>query len=151
MERKAVCGLKCKMFAAARCKRNPAAERMEMRRLLIVDDEKDVLFFLKTFFMGKGYEVLTAEGGEDAVRLVREERPHVVLLDILMPGMDGLTALRKIKAIDPAVAVIMATAVGDANVAVQAMEMGASDYIVKPFDFNYLETSVLMKVLKMMG
>lgn len=122
-----------------------------MYKLLLVDDEKDVLFFLKTFFQAKDFEVHTAESGEEAVEKVKEVRPHIVLMDIIMPGMGGIEALKAIKAIDSTVGVIMATAVHDNDIARQAVELGAYDYVTKPFNLNYMETTVLIKLMKMVG
>jgi DNA-binding response OmpR family regulator len=122
-----------------------------MRKLLIVDDEKEALVFLKMFFQAKGFDVLTAESGEEAIRKVKEEHPHVVLLDILMPGMSGLEALKIIREIDPEVGVIMATVIQEEDIAKRAIELGAYDYVVKPFDIDYLEMTVLIKLLKMIG
>lgn len=122
-----------------------------MYKLLLVDDEADVLFFLKTFFQAKNFEVHTAQSGEEAIQKVKEIRPHIILLDIIMPGMGGLEALKQIKEIDPAVGVIMATAVLDNAAAKQAVAMGAYDYVSKPFDLEYLETTLLIKLIKMIG
>ena len=122
-----------------------------MYKLLVVDDEKEVLLFLKMFFEAKGFDVLTAESGEEAVRKVKESRPHIVLLDIIMPGMDGVETLSAIREIDPMVGVIMATAVRDSDIAKRAVELGAYDYVTKPFNLKYMETTVLIKLMKMIG
>ena len=122
-----------------------------MHKLLVVDDEKDVLLFLKMFFEAKGFDVSTAEGGEEAIRKVKEDRPHIVLLDIIMPGMDGVETLKAIRKIDPTVGVIMATAVHDCDIAKNAVELGAYDYVTKPFNLKYMETTVLIKLMKMIG
>jgi YesN/AraC family two-component response regulator len=74
-----------------------------MYKLLVVDDEADILFFLKSYFQTKDFEVSTAQSGEEAIGKVKEIRPHIVLMDIIMPGMGGLEALKKIKEIDPAI------------------------------------------------
>jgi len=122
-----------------------------MDRLLLVDDEKDVLFFLKTFFQAKNFEVHVAESGKEAIKKVKEVRPHIVLLDIVMPDMSGLETLTAIKEIDPAIGVIMATAVRDNEIGKQAMKLGAYDYVTKPFDLEYMETTVLIKLIQMIG
>jgi len=122
-----------------------------MYKLLVVDDEADILFFLKSYFQTKDFEVSTAQSGEEAIEKVKEIRPHIVLMDIVMPGMGGLEALKKIKEIDPAIGVIMATAVLDNSAAEQAIAAGAYDYVSKPFDLKYLETTVLIKLIKMIG
>ena len=122
-----------------------------MHKLLIVDDEKDVLFFLKTFFQTRNFDVYTAESGEEAVQKVKNARPHIVLMDIKMPGIGGVEALKRIKAIDPAVAVIMATAVYDESTAKEALALGAYDYVTKPFNLEYMETTVSIKLAQMLG
>jgi YesN/AraC family two-component response regulator len=122
-----------------------------MYKLLVVDDEADILFFLKSYSQTKDFEVSTAQSGEEAIEKVKEIRPHIVLMDIIMPGMGGLEALKKIKEIDPAIGVIMATAVLDNSAAEQAIAAGAYDYVSKPFDLKYLETTVLIKLIKMIG
>ena len=122
-----------------------------MYKLLIVEDEPDVLRYLKAFFESKNFEVFTANSGEEAIQIVKQARPHIVLLDIIMPGMGGIAALKEIKQIDPAIGVIMATAVYDEETARETIEAGAYDYVTKPFDFQYLETTVLIKLMKMLG
>lgn len=119
--------------------------------ILVVDDEEQVVAALKEFLATKGYEVHTATNGRTAISKVKEVRPHIVFLDIIMPGMDGFDTLKEIKKIDPAIAVIMATAVSDEVVANRTVELGASDYVMKPFDLNQIETVVLAKLVQMMG
>lgn len=104
------------------------------RRLLIVDDEKNIRLTLTRTLQPEGYEILTAVNGEEAVHLIRECKDiDVVLLDMKMPGMDGLEVLRKIHHIPGAPVVIMMTAYGTVGSAVEAMKLGAVDYISKPF------------------
>jgi two-component system chemotaxis response regulator CheY len=80
-----------------------------------------------------GHEVVQAENGADAVRRYAEHRPDAVLLDITMPEMDGLEALREIKKIDPNARVAMVTAIGQQQVVMEALQAGARDFVVKPF------------------
>ena len=124
-----------------------------MERILVVDDEIEVCNSLKRFLSikGKGYEVDTANSGKEAVRKVKENRPHIVLLDIIMPGMSGIDTLKEIKKIDPNIGVIMATAVADEEIAKRALQLGAYDYILKPFDLNYLETVLMVKIIDVIG
>jgi CheY-like chemotaxis protein len=121
-----------------------------MVRILVVDDEPDVVEVLQEFLVGKGYEVLTASDGLEALRKVAEERPHLVLLDIRMPGMNGLDVLRHIREIDQGVGVIMVTAVNESETGRRALQMGAFEYITKPIDFEYLERSVWYKIALML-
>jgi DNA-binding response OmpR family regulator len=121
-----------------------------MARVLVVDDEPDSVELLQEFLTGKGYEVVTASNGEEALRKVKEERPHLVLLDVRMPGMNGLDVLRKVREFDQEVGVIMVTAVNEEDTGRDALKLGAFDYIVKPLNFEYLERSLWYKVTTML-
>jgi DNA-binding response OmpR family regulator len=118
-------------------------------RVLVVDDEVQAVDLLREFLSAKGYEVITASDGDEALRKVKEERPHLILLDILMPKMDGLEVLRRLREIDKEVGVIMITGVNEQEIARQAMALGAFDYIVKPLDLAYLEQSLWYKISMM--
>lgn len=118
-------------------------------RVLVVDDEPDAVELLREFLMTKGYEVITASDGEEALRKVKEERPHLILLDVRMPKMDGLAVLHQVREIDKEVGVIMVTGVNEEQIGRQAMALGAFDYIVKPLDLPYLERSLWYKITTM--
>ena len=118
-----------------------------MGRILVVDDEVEVVRLLKDFLTSKGYEVYTALNGAEALACVKEVKPDIVLLDIIMPGMGGIDTLKEIKKIDPTTAVIMVTAVIDEELANRAVKLGAFDYITKPINIDYLETCVLVKMI----
>jgi DNA-binding response OmpR family regulator len=120
-----------------------------MPRVLVVDDEPDAVELLQEFLTAKGYEVMTASDGEEALRKVKEDRPHLILLDVRMPKMNGLEALRRIREIDHEVGVIMVTAVNEEETGREALRMGAFDYITKPLDFQYLERSLWYKITTM--
>ena len=121
-----------------------------MAKVLVVDDEPEAVELLVEFLASKGYEVLTATSGEEALRRVKEDRPHLVLLDIRMPKMNGIEVLRRIREIDPEMGVIMVTAVNEEDVGRKALELGAFDYIVKPLDLKYLERSLWYKITTML-
>lgn len=106
--------------------------------ILIVDDEKDIRSSLQGILEDEGYQVITAENGEDAVDLVQEEVPDLVLLDIWMPGMDGIAALEQIKKLNPEITVIMMSGHGTIETAVRATKIGAFDFIEKPFSLDKL-------------
>ena len=106
--------------------------------VLIVDDEQPVVDILREYFQDR-FEVRTAATGAEAIEHVRTREPGVVLLDISMPGMSGIEALRRIKATNEAIPVIMLTANADNAVAVEAIEAGALSYAPKPLNFTYLE------------
>ncbi len=120
-----------------------------MPRVLVVDDEPQVVELLQEFLAAKGYQVLTASDGEEALRKVKEERPHVVLLDVRMPKMNGLEVLRRMREIDHEVGVIMVTGVMEEETGRQALQLGAFDYITKPLDLKYLERSLWVKLQMM--
>jgi DNA-binding NtrC family response regulator len=109
--------------------------------LLAVDDEVGVRESLKMVF-GKDYRLLEAASVDAAMFKVQEERPQVVLLDILMPKTDGIEILRQIKAIHPNCEVIMLTGVNSQQLAAKAMDFGAFDFISKPFDVVDLRQKV---------
>ncbi len=120
-----------------------------MPRVLIVDDEPDAVELLQEFLSAKGYDTLTASNGEDALHLVKTERPHLILLDVRMPKMNGLEVLRQVRQIDQEVGVIIVTAVNEEETGRQALKLGAFDYIVKPLDLDYLERSLWYKITTM--
>lgn len=118
-----------------------------MKKILVVDDEKPIREMLKRFLVKKGYEVHDADNGDDALRIVGEQEPCIVLLDIRMPKTDGIEVLKKIKELRPDTGVIMITAVSETAVAEKCMEYGAFDYITKPISLEYLEECLLAKML----
>ncbi len=120
-----------------------------MPRVLIVDDEPDAVEVLRAFLTAKGYEVLAASNGEDALRRVKEDRPHLILLDARMPKMNGLDVLRQVRQVDHEVGVIMVAGVNEEETGRQALKLGAFDYITKPLDFEYLERSLWYKITTM--
>lgn len=114
---------------------------MSQTSLLVVDDEVGVRESIRLIF-GKHFRVHEARSSEEALRKVKEETPDIVLLDILMPGADGLDTLKQIKKIHPEGQVIMLTALNTARTAFTAKETGAFDYVTKPFDVNELRLRV---------
>jgi len=120
-----------------------------MPRVLVVDDEPDAVELLREFLAGKGYEVLTASNGEEALQKVKEERPHLILLDVRMPKVNGLEVLKRVREIDKEVGIIMVTAVNEEETGREALQLGAFDYITKPLDLKYLERSLWYKIMMM--
>ncbi|MEM1027413.1 MAG: response regulator [Planctomycetota bacterium] len=104
-------------------------------KVLLVEDERDLLELLKYNLDREGYDVLTAETGEDGLKLVRSQPPDLILLDLMLPSMDGLEVCRSLKARAETadIPVIMLTAKGEESDIVQGLELGADDYITKPF------------------
>ena len=115
-------------------------------KILLVDDEPEIREFLMGFFESKGFRVFQAENGEEALLVVAKEKPNTVLLDISMPGMDGILTLKKIREMDPAVGVVMATSINDDKIMREATRLGAYAYVLKPFDLQYLELVVLTRM-----
>jgi two-component system chemotaxis response regulator CheY len=102
--------------------------------VLIADDLKFIKLVLRELVEKAGFRVVgEASNGEEAVELYQDKRPDVVILDITMPKMDGLAALKQILKIDPEAKVIMCSALGQQSLMVQALQLGAKDFIVKPF------------------
>ncbi|MCM8760849.1 MAG: response regulator [Candidatus Omnitrophica bacterium] len=114
----------------------------EAYKMLVVDDESDICDFVKNFFQERGYKVLTALTGEEAIDLVKRERPHLILLDIKLRGMDGIAALKHIKEVNRGQKVIMVTALDDQDKMDEAVRLGACDYITKPLMLDHLECTV---------
>ena len=114
-----------------------------MIKILVVDDEMDVCDFVKSFFEERDYRVYIALNGFDALRIVKSEKPDIILLDIRMKQMDGIEALKKIKAIDEDAKVIMVTAVVEQDKIDTACKLGACRYITKPLILEELESAVL--------
>ena len=117
-----------------------------MKNLLVVDDEAEICDFLKTFFEDRDFDVRTANSGEQAIEQIGTQKPQVVLLDIHMPGMDGMKTLREIKKQFPGVKVIMVTAIETREKIEEAMRLGADNYITKPLSLEYLEKDVQDKI-----
>jgi Response regulator containing CheY-like receiver, AAA-type ATPase, and DNA-binding domains len=104
--------------------------------ILVVDDEESICKSLKAILSEEGYQVLVAGSGEDAVKIVEEEMPQLVLLDIWLPGMDGLETLKAIKKISPQALVIIMSGHGTIETAVKATKLGAFDFIEKPLSLD---------------
>lgn len=114
-------------------------------KILVADDETDILNLMKLQLSAEGYEVLTASDGITAYGLYEKEQIDIAILDIMMPGMDGLTLLRKIRE-DSQIPVIFITARGDEMDRVAGLSQGADDYLVKPFGLAELSARVAVQV-----
>ncbi len=109
---------------------------MEKMKIMLVDDEERYLQTTKKLIEKKGYEVLTALSGEEALEKLKPQNVHVVILDVKMPGMDGNQTLKAIKTLYPLVEVIMLTGHGTMDSAIDGLKSGAFDYLVKPADID---------------
>ena len=106
------------------------------KAILIVDDEESICQTLGGILTDEGHEVIMAASGEEALRVVEEELPNLVLLDIWLPGMDGIEVLKAIKAAHPQIPVVMMSGHGTIETAVKATKLGAFDFIEKPLSLE---------------
>ncbi len=106
-------------------------------RVLVVDDEPQIRRSLQVNLEGKGYQVLTAEDGEQAVQVMAHQPPDVIVMDLLLPGIDGIELTRRIRK-DSAVPIIFLSAIGEEQKKIDALEAGADDYVTKPFSVDEL-------------
>ena len=111
---------------------------MKEMKMMLVDDEERFLSTTKKLLERKGIDVLTATSGPEALEILREHNVHVVILDVKMPGMDGIATLKQIKRQYPMVEVIMLTGHATAESAVEGLKSGAADYLMKPTDIDEL-------------
>lgn len=128
------------------------ASEISKARVMVVDDMADIRGLLSDYLESEGYTVEAVGDGTTALLRLGEFRPQVILLDILMPGLSGISALQRIRAMHPNIAVIMVTGIGDEETAKRSLALGAFDFVTKPIDFAYLEwaleTSLLMPSLR---
>ncbi len=117
-----------------------------MTQILVVDDEPAVRELLMTFLTDRGFSVEGAEDGHEALALAQRLNPKVIFLDIAMPGMDGIETLKRLRKEAPESNVIMISGHADHNMALKALDLGAFDFIQKPFDLAYLQNVVLLKM-----
>ena len=116
---------------------------MSAPNILLVDDEPSVLRYTKTLLEIENYSVETASSGEEAIqRINRGPAPNLIVLDLVMPGMDGLETLENCKKVNPQQKVVMMSCVSDTNKVVQAIKLGASDYLTKPFQPPQLKGAI---------
>jgi two-component system nitrogen regulation response regulator GlnG len=113
-----------------------------MEKVLVIDDELDVHYSFRRLLEGAPLHVLTAASGEEGLRVVAKERPDVVLMDVRMGGMSGLDTLKQLREKHPKQIVVMMTAYGTTQTAIEAMKLGAYDYILKPFDIPKLKALI---------
>jgi CheY-like chemotaxis protein len=116
-------------------------------RILVVDDELEFRKVLAEYLEDRGFDVIEAQAGEEALDRIPDFHPHIVLMDVMMAGMGGIEALRRIKESAPETCVIMVTAVEDIDSARGALALGASDYVTKPFSFQYLDSVLEVHML----
>jgi DNA-binding NtrC family response regulator len=119
-------------------------------RVLIVDDDEDICLYLREFLTREGFKVTTVSKPADALLEIREGRHQIVLLDVRLPGVDGVDLLRQVRAIDSDICVIVMTGYPSVQTAVDAMKAAAFDYLQKPFDLQELR-AVLERAIREKG
>jgi len=119
---------------------------MGLGKVLVVDDEREVRQVLHEFLAGRGYDVAQAGSGEETLAALAREPFDLILLDVSMPGMDGVETLKRITALESPVPVIMVTANSDIGLTSKLLALGAADYIPKPFDLEYLDQAVSIQL-----
>lgn len=113
-----------------------------MAKILIVDDAEFLRVRISKMLAGDGFEVCEAENGLKAIEAYKAVHPDLVLMDVTMPEMDGLTALKEIRKVDPHARVIMLTALGQESVVLEAVKSGARDFVVKPFERDRVMSAI---------
>jgi len=111
---------------------------MDRLKVLLVDDEKEFVTTLAERLELRGFQVLIATDGEEALRFFDTDLPQVVVLDLMMPGLSGMEVLERIKAIDSKIPVILLTGHDATKNGIRGMQLGALDYLMKPIDINEL-------------
>lgn len=111
-------------------------------QILVIDDEKEVCHLFRKTLTLEGYTVFTALDGISGLKIVKEKKPDIVLLDLKMPKMDGIEVLRHIKKFDKNIVVIVITGYGTMDTARMAMKLGAFDYITKPINLEYIKAVI---------
>jgi CheY-like chemotaxis protein len=113
-----------------------------MAKILVIDDEQGIRDLLDTLLRRKGYDVVLAESGQKGLDLFRRERPDVVVLDLKMPGMDGLAVLQQVRSFNPKQPVIVLTGAGTPEIEQQVRALGVTEYVEKEFSLHLLGDSL---------
>ena len=114
--------------------------------VLICDDAPAVRDFLTAMLRNRGYETAAVENGEQAIAAYSNLRPDITLMDLVMPGMDGIEAIRRIKSADPAAQILVVSAFGNKAMVVESIQAGAKDFVVKPANLEELPQRLLAKL-----
>src|SRR6201984_1997726 len=114
-----------------------------MSKLLLIDDEADVRYSFQRIFDSPEIELTTASSGEEGLKVIPKLKPDLVIMDVRMGGITGLETLRRIRQMHSKLLVVLITAYGTAQTAIEAMKLGAYDYLLKPFDVPKLKELVL--------
>ncbi len=115
-------------------------------KILIVDDQYGIRILLNEVFQKEGYQTYQAANGFQAIDIVKKDRPDLVILDMKIPGMDGIEILKRVKEIDKDIKVILMTAYGELDMIQEAKELGALSHFAKPFDIDEIRKAVRNEV-----
>lgn len=116
------------------------------KKVLVVDDQYGIRVLLKEVFSRDGFSIFQAANGNAALDIIQMEHPDLILLDMKMPGMDGIELLRHLRTIHPAAKVIMMTAYGELDMVAEASKLGALAHFTKPFDIEELRSEVIRQL-----
>jgi len=119
----------------------------EKTTIMVIDDDPFILEMLQQVIGDCGYRVLTCDSAKNAMHILRTQEVKLALIDICMPEVSGVELLRQIQQVRPSTHVIMITGLSDVEIAQECMELGAVDFITKPFDMDYLQTSVFVEII----
>ncbi|MBT4400153.1 MAG: response regulator [Bacteroidetes bacterium] len=118
-----------------------------MPKILIIEDEPELVKVLRSYLEKSNFDVITAYRGDSGLTAWEQQKPDLVLLDLNLPGMDGLEVLRQVRKFDKDVGIILLTAIVDKDVADEAFRMGADDYISKPVQVSFLESRIFLDIM----
>lgn len=120
---------------------------MDPKKVLIVDDQYGIRLLLKEVFAKDNIQIYQASNGKQALEVIQHEQPDLILLDMKMPGMDGIELLRRLRRLNTRAKVIMMTAYGELDMVEEASELGASAHFTKPFDIEELRSEVMRQLV----
>lgn len=115
---------------------------MKKKKILVVDDQFGIRLLLSEVFSGEGYEVFQAANGKVAIEITQTEIPDIIILDMKIPGMDGLEILRKVREFDSEMKVVMMTAYGELDILHEAYKYGILRHFTKPFDISEMKAAI---------
>jgi DNA-binding response OmpR family regulator len=118
-----------------------------MSKILIVDDNVDACFLLKSFLEEMDYDIIVSHSGADALEKVKDLKPDVMLLDIIMEGIGGIEVLKRVRLFNKNIGIIMVTALVDEATCKEALESGADKYLTKPIDYYHLHKCILVDLI----
>lgn len=120
---------------------------LDPKKVLIVDDQYGIRLLLKEVFAKDNIQIYQASNGKQALEVIQHEQPDLILLDMKMPGMDGIELLRRLRRLNTRAKVIMMTAYGELDMVEEASELGASAHFTKPFDIEELRSEVMRQLV----